>query len=173
MGPGRLETGFLAGTAVALAAIIFGLLTREGARAPTTAECVDDWNERADVTQRNRVGEGAFQLADVHGWLAKLSYPGCSISFVKAPSVPYLSCSRTFRAAASRLKEWSCEGGASWGRGRSQGIDFVPDATVGPDGMLSLRSPPRDLEDGWLAFLKPIAALRLRSRHPMWITTRL
>jgi hypothetical protein len=148
MGPGRVETRFLAGTAVALAAIILALLTLEGARAPTTPECVDDWNERAAATQRTRVREGAYQLADVHGWLAKLSYPGCSISFVKGPSVPYLSCARTFRAAASRLMDWSCEGGGSWGRGRSQGIDFVPDATVGPDGMLSLRSPSRFPEDG-------------------------
>jgi hypothetical protein len=139
MGPGRLETGVLAGTGVALAAIMFGLLTLEGARAPTIPECVDDWNERAAPTQRNQVDAGGFHQAYVHGWLAKLRYPGCSISFVKGPAVPYLSCIRTFRAAVSRLMEWSCEGGRSWGRGRSQGIDFIPDAAVGSDGMLFVR----------------------------------
>jgi hypothetical protein len=131
-----METSALAGTALALAAIVFGLLTLEGDRAPTTTECVHDWNERAAPTQRNRVSEGGFQQADVHGWLAKLRYPGCGISFVKGPAVPYLSCIRTFRAAVSRLMEWSCEDGKSWGRGRSQGVEFIPDAAVGSDGML-------------------------------------
>jgi hypothetical protein len=146
MGLSRSEAGLLAVTAVALAATLIGLSALEGARAPTTAGCIADWNERAAPSQLARATQGAFGLADVQGWLAKLSYPGCGILFVRKPGQPYLSCTRTFRAADSRLTAWTCEGGRRWGRGPSAGSDFEPDARVGSQGRLSLAaSPPLEM----------------------------
>jgi hypothetical protein len=106
-------------------------------RAPSIADCTKDWNERADLTLRRRAISGEFRMADVKGFLAKGSYPGCGIIFVTEPDRPWFACVRSVEAAVARLTEWSCEGGDRWGRGRASGSPFLPNATVGSDGMLS------------------------------------
>jgi hypothetical protein len=107
----RLVVGSL--VALFIAAMEFGACVET--RAPSTAECVEDWNERAGSMQRTQVISGGFRLANANGWVAKVIYPGCSVIFVTELDRPWLSCVRTtFRAAVPRLTEWSCEGGQRW-----------------------------------------------------------
>lgn len=136
---GRLQVGLIAASLLGTAAILFGLLSLEGARIPSAAECVDDWNERAEPLQRAQVTMGGLRFAVVHGWLAKLRYPGCSIAFIDEPN-ERLSCSRTFWASSSRLTHWSCEVGTGV-VGVARAPISAPNAKVQPDGyLIPLRS---------------------------------
>lgn len=126
------------GTLLALfiAAFAFAPVLVDIARPPSAEVCAEDWNELAGSTQAGEVTSGGFMLADVMGFVAKRSYPGCSVVFVTERGRPWLSCIRTFEAADPRLTEWGCEGGEHWGRGRTTGADFHPNATVGSNGKL-------------------------------------
>jgi hypothetical protein len=117
-------------------------------RAPSATECAEDWNDRADLREQATVVAGGFAAAEVRGFLAKRTYPGCGVVFAHEPKEPWLSCTRTFDAADSRLTEWSCEGGKRWGRGRSRGSAFNPNASVSPTGDLVVATAvPRAGED--------------------------
>jgi len=133
-------------------------------RAPSTAECVEDWNEPAGSMQRTQVISGGFRLADANGWVAKVIYPGCSVIFVTELDWPRLSCVRTFRAAVPRLTAWSCEGGQRWGRGRSIGTNFRPSVTVGSDGKLIGATPchPTAASRAFLVSTRPLAKPTIR-----------
>jgi hypothetical protein len=128
----RLVVGTLA--ALFIAAIAFDVF--DVTRPPSVADCTEDWNERAGSAVRAQITSGEFRLADAKGWVAKRSYPGCSVIFVTDRDRPWLTCIRTSEAADARLTEWSCEGGENWGRGRSSGSQFLPNATVASDGKL-------------------------------------
>lgn len=132
---GRLQVGLLAASLLGTAAILFGLLSLEGARAPSAAECVEDWNERAGSEQRARVTARALPFAVVRGWLAKLRYPGCNIAFVDEPD-ERLSCARTFQASSPALTDWSCEEGTGV-VGVLHAPTTAPNARVKPHGYLT------------------------------------
>jgi hypothetical protein len=133
---------FIVGALVVLflVAIAFDVCDVHVARAPSVRDCAEDWNERAASTLRMKVISGEFHHADVTGWLAKRSYPGCGIVFVTQRDLPWWSCVRTFEAGDPRLTDWSCEGGDHWGRARSSGSKFLPNATVRSDAMLTAQS---------------------------------
>lgn len=133
----RIAIGVLL-AASAWTATVFVIVALGQPRAPSAAECVDDWNTRARQPQRDQIAAGEFQSAIVQGWLAKRDYPGCGIVFVSQTDQPWLSCVRTFSAAVARLTEWSCEGDPKLGAGRSSGFDVLPNAAVGADRKLML-----------------------------------
>jgi hypothetical protein len=71
---------------------------------------VEDWNDRAGLAVQEQVTAGEYRFAAVRGWVAKESYPGCSLRFMTGDEVASgLSCIRTFEAAVARLTRWSCE----------------------------------------------------------------
>jgi hypothetical protein len=76
---------------------------------PSPEECVEDWNTRAGSTVQSEVANGEYRFAAVRGWVAKESYPGCSLRFGTGNESVFLFCIRTFQAAAERLTRWSCE----------------------------------------------------------------
>lgn len=119
----RIATGVLL-AAGAVAAMVFVIVVAGQSRAPSAAECVDDWNARAGQARWDQIAAGQFRSAIVRGWLAKLEYPGCGIIFITAKDGPWLSCSRSFHAVVARLTEWGCEGGSNWGS------DASPNATL-------------------------------------------
>jgi hypothetical protein len=78
--------------------------------APSAEECIEDWNERAGLTVQGQIAAGGYRFAAVRGWVAKETYPGCSLRFMTGEEpTSGLSCIRTFEAAVVRLTRWSCE----------------------------------------------------------------
>lgn len=124
----------------ATSAIVFGLVVFTGAdRAPSAAECVDDWNGRAGSELQHQIALGEFQSATARGWLAKTVYPGCTVIFTADWHEHWLACVRTFHAADGRLTHWSCEGGSDLDRGRSEAMNANPNAAVDLNGRLVLQ----------------------------------
>ncbi len=126
----------LAAAAAGSGLVTLDLALRGSDRAPSLTECIEDWNARAGAPQRDRVASGAFSHAVVSGWLAKLEYPGCTVTFVTDSDRSWLSCTRTFEAADARLTRWSCEGGPHVGRGRARDLEVHPNAVVVSDRRL-------------------------------------
>jgi hypothetical protein len=99
---------------VGVAALVLAASAACGALSPTgtpsAEECVNDWNDLAGRAVQEQVTVGEYTFAAVRGWVAKESYPGCSLRFMTDEEVTsWLSCIRTFEAAVARLKRWSCE----------------------------------------------------------------
>lgn len=122
---------------VAIGPTIYGLDRLVGFKPPSLAECVADWNDRAASHVRSAVA-GKFPFAAAQGWIAKESYPGCSIVFVGGPDQPWLPCIRTFRAAEARLTTWSCEHSGPPEGEQSRDSEIVPNTRVKADGTLIL-----------------------------------
>ena len=110
---------------------------------PSAQGCVDDWNARAGRLAREWVVAGEFRSAMARGWLAKETYPGCGITFIRElnENEPWLACTRTFAAAVSRLTEWSCEAGDQPGLDRSLGPDLHANASVTSESELVWNDP--------------------------------
>ena len=77
--------------------------------APTTYECVDDWNARAGIGSHGLIAENDYRSAAVQGWFH--DWAGCGIVFRPRGEHPFLvhSCTRGFSASDPAGNDWECE----------------------------------------------------------------
>jgi len=112
--------------------------------APSAGTCAAQWNLRVNRSSQERAAKSGLPHAIVFGWMAKETYPGCSVVVLDRVGGPWLMFGRQ---STSPRSDWSLATGRRWGVDNPTGAIPGLNTQVNADGTVSMT--PKGLTPRW------------------------